>query len=120
VYVPANSSVYGAARRLFPKKWLNAPEFYWSAEKASVAARGIDVARPERRHLPRTWAWPRTADLNVAAAMLPEALVSRDNLRDFGLALLTTETCFKSAGGTPICGIGDHRRIPFSFSLARK
>jgi GntR family transcriptional regulator len=52
--------------------------------------------------------------------MLPEALVSRDNLRDFGLALLTTETCFKSAGGALIRAIGDHRRIPFSFSLARK
>jgi GntR family transcriptional regulator len=52
--------------------------------------------------------------------MLPEALVSRDDLRDFGLALLTTETCFKLARGPLIRAIGDHRRILFSFSLACK
>jgi GntR family transcriptional regulator len=56
----------------------------------------------------------------VSAVMLPTDVVERNDLRDFGPALLITETCFNAAGIPVIYAIDYHRGSHFSFSLARK
>jgi GntR family transcriptional regulator len=63
---------------------------------------------------------PRMSAASVSAVMLPNDVVERNDLRDFGPALLITETCFNAAGMPVIYAIDFHRGSHFSFSLARK
>jgi GntR family transcriptional regulator len=63
---------------------------------------------------------PRMSAATVSAVMLPTDVVERNDLRDFGPALLITETCFNAAGIPVIYAIDYHRGSHFSFSLARK
>lgn len=63
---------------------------------------------------------PRMSAANVSAVMLPVDVVERNDLRDFGPALLIRETCFNAAGMPVIYAIDYHRGSHFSFSLARK
>lgn len=63
---------------------------------------------------------PRMSAASVSAVMLPTEVVERNDLRDFGPALLITETCFNAAGVPVIYAIDYHRGSHFSFSLARK
>jgi GntR family transcriptional regulator len=63
---------------------------------------------------------PRMSAASVTAVMLPEDVVERNDLRDFGPALLITETCFSAAGVPVIYAIDYHRGSHFSFSLVRK
>jgi GntR family transcriptional regulator len=63
---------------------------------------------------------PRMSAATVSAVMLPDDVVERNDLRDFGPALLITETCFNAAGIPVIYAVDYHRGSHFSFSLARK
>ena len=63
---------------------------------------------------------PRMSAASVAAVMLPPEVVERNDLRDFGPALLISETCFNAAGVPVIYAIDYHRGSHFSFSLVRK
>ncbi|KQV41440.1 MULTISPECIES: GntR family transcriptional regulator [unclassified Rhizobium] len=63
---------------------------------------------------------PRMSAASVSAVMLPEEVVERHDLRDFGPALLITETCFNAAGAPVNYAIDYHRGSHFSFSLTRK
>lgn len=63
---------------------------------------------------------PRMSAATVSAVMLPDAVVERNDLRDFGPALLITETCYSAAGVPVVLAIDYHRGSHFSFSLARK
>jgi GntR family transcriptional regulator len=63
---------------------------------------------------------PRMSAATVSAVMLPTDVVERNDLRDFGPALLITETCFNAAGIPVVYAIDYHRGSHFSFSLARK
>ena len=63
---------------------------------------------------------PRMSAASVTAVMLPDDVVARNDLRDFGPALLITETCFNAAGTPVIYAIDYHRGSHFSFSLVRK
>lgn len=63
---------------------------------------------------------PRMSAASVTAVMLPEDVVERNDLRDFGPALLITETCFNAAGVPVIYAIDYHRGSHFTFSLVRK
>lgn len=63
---------------------------------------------------------PRMSAATVSAVMLPADVVERNDLRDFGPALLITETCFNAAGMPVIHAIDYHRGSHFSFSFARK
>lgn len=63
---------------------------------------------------------PRMSAATVSAVMLPNDVIERNDLRDFGPALLITETCFNAAGRPVIYAIDYHRGSHFSFSLARK
>ncbi|OOG72921.1 putative transcriptional regulator of 2-aminoethylphosphonate degradation operons [Ensifer sp. M14] len=63
---------------------------------------------------------PRMSAASVSAVMLPDDVVERHGLKDFGPALLITETCFNSAGAPVNYAIDYHRGSHFSFSLVRK
>ncbi|UNK40400.1 GntR family transcriptional regulator (plasmid) [Shinella sp. H4-D48] len=63
---------------------------------------------------------PRMSAASVSAVMLPQDVVDRHGLRDFGPALLITETCFNAAGVPVNYAIDYHRGSHFSFSLTRK
>lgn len=63
---------------------------------------------------------PRMSAASVKAVMLPDEVVARNDLRDFGPALLITETCFSAAGLPVIYAIDYHRGSHFTFSLVRK
>jgi GntR family transcriptional regulator len=63
---------------------------------------------------------PRMSSAAVTAVMLPSDVVERNDLRDFGPALLITETCFNTVGIPVIYAIDYHRGSHFSFSLVRK
>ena len=63
---------------------------------------------------------PRMSAASVSAVMLPEEVVERHDLRDFGPALLITETCFNAVGAPVNYAIDYHRGSHFSFSLTRK
>ena len=63
---------------------------------------------------------PRMSAASVSAVMLPDDVVERHGLRDFGPALLITETCFNAAGTPVNYAIDYHRGSHFSFSLTRK
>ncbi|WP_313527831.1 GntR family transcriptional regulator [Shinella sp.] len=63
---------------------------------------------------------PRMSAASVSAVMLPEDVVERHGLRDFGPALLITETCFNIAGIPVNYAVDYHRGSHFSFSLTRK
>lgn len=63
---------------------------------------------------------PRMSSATVSAVMLPAPVVERNDLRDFGPALLITETCFNELGVPVIYAIDYHRGSHFSFSLVRK
>lgn len=63
---------------------------------------------------------PRMSAASVSAVMLPDDIVQRHDLRDFGPALLITETCFNAAGLPVNYAIDYHRGSHFTFSLVRK
>lgn len=63
---------------------------------------------------------PRMSAASVTAVMLPDDVVERNDLRDFGPALLITETCFNIAGMPVVYAIDYHRGSHFTFSLVRK
>ncbi len=63
---------------------------------------------------------PRMSAASVSAVMLPDDIVERHGLKDFGPALLITETCFNAAGAPVNYAIDYHRGSHFSFSLVRK
>ena len=63
---------------------------------------------------------PRMSAATVSAVTLPDDVIERNDLRDFGPALLITETCFNAAGIPVVYAIDYHRGSHFSFSLARK
>lgn len=63
---------------------------------------------------------PRMSAASVSSVMLPDDVVERHDLRDFGPALLITETCFTAAGVPVNYAIDYHRGSHFSFSLTRK
>ncbi|MDR6759651.1 GntR family transcriptional regulator [Mycoplana sp. BE70] len=63
---------------------------------------------------------PRMSAATVSAVLLPEDVVQRNDLRDFGPALLIRETCFNAAGIPVVHALDYHRGSHFAFSLARK
>lgn len=63
---------------------------------------------------------PRMSAASVSAVMLPDDVVARNDLRDFGPALLIAETCFNAAGEPVLHSFDYHRGSHFSFSLVRK
>ncbi|MBN9056800.1 MAG: GntR family transcriptional regulator [Rhizobiales bacterium] len=63
---------------------------------------------------------PRMSAANVSSVMLPDDVVERHGLRDFGPALLITETCFNAAGEPVNYAVDYHRGSHFTFSLTRK
>lgn len=63
---------------------------------------------------------PRMSAATVASVMLPEDVVERHDLRDFGPALLIAETCFDAAGKPVNFALDYHRGSHFTFSLVRK
>lgn len=63
---------------------------------------------------------PRMSAASVSAVMLPQDVIDRHGLRDFGPALLITETCFNAAGEPVNYAVDYHRGSHFSFSLTRK
>ena len=63
---------------------------------------------------------PRMSAASVSAVMLPDDVVERHGLKDFGPALLITETCFNATGAPVNYAIDYHRGSHFSFSLVRK
>ena len=63
---------------------------------------------------------PRMSAASVSAVMLPVEVVERHGLKDFGPALLITETCFNAAGVPVNYAIDYHRGSHFSFSMVRK
>jgi GntR family transcriptional regulator len=63
---------------------------------------------------------PRMSAASVTAVMLPDDVVERNDLRDFGPALLITETCFNAEGQPVVYAVDYHRGSHFSFSLVRK
>ena len=70
--------------------------------------------------LERSNSRPRMSSATVSAVMLPDDVIARTNLRDFGPALLITEVAFSPAG-TPVVYARDyHKGSAFSFSFLRK
>lgn len=63
---------------------------------------------------------PRMSAASVSAVMLPQDVVDRNDLRNFGPALLITETCFNAAGTPVVYALDYHKGSHFSFSLARR
>ncbi len=63
---------------------------------------------------------PRMSAATVSAVMLPDDVIERNDLRDFGPALKIVETCFNAAGEPVNHAIDYHRGSHFSFSLVRK
>ena len=63
---------------------------------------------------------PRMSAATVSAVLLPDEVVERHDLRDFGPALLIREVCFNAAGTPVTYAIDYHRGSHFSFSLVRK
>ncbi|MEK1886477.1 MAG: GntR family transcriptional regulator [Phyllobacterium sp.] len=63
---------------------------------------------------------PRMSSASVTAVMLPIEVVERNDLRDFGPALLITETAYNDVGMPVIYALDYHRGSHFSFSLLRK
>lgn len=63
---------------------------------------------------------PRMSAASVSAVTLPDEVIERNDLRDFGPALLITETCFNAAGMPVNYAMDYHRGSHFSFSFARK
>lgn len=63
---------------------------------------------------------PRMSVAKVRAAMLPPEVVERNDLRDFGPALVIEETAYTQAG-LPVLRAADyHRGSHFAFDFARK
>ena len=63
---------------------------------------------------------PRMSAATVSAVPLPDDVVQRHDLSDFGPALLITETCFNAAGVPVNYAVDYHRGSHFTFSLVRK
>ena len=63
---------------------------------------------------------PRMSAAAVSAVMLPDEVIQRNDLSDFGPALLICETCFNAAGVPVVYALDYHRGSHFSFSFARK
>lgn len=63
---------------------------------------------------------PRMSAASVTAVTLPEEIVERHDLRDFGPALLITETAYNDAGAPVVYAVDYHRGSHFTFSLVRK
>ncbi len=63
---------------------------------------------------------PRMSAAKVSAVMLPDPVIERHDLRDFGPALLIREICYNNAGRPVVYAVDYHRGSHFSFTLARK
>lgn len=63
---------------------------------------------------------PRMSQATVRAEMLPENVVQRHDLRDFGPALTIEETTYTHAGRAVTHAIDYHRGSHFAFSFLRK
>ncbi|WP_181706113.1 GntR family transcriptional regulator [Chthonobacter rhizosphaerae] len=63
---------------------------------------------------------PVMSTAHASAVLLPEDVAARNDLRDFGPALLITETCFSADGEPVIYALDYHRGDAFSFSFVRK
>ncbi|TKT74451.1 GntR family transcriptional regulator [Aquamicrobium sp. LC103] len=63
---------------------------------------------------------PRMSSAKVRAQMLPDDVVLRHDLRDFGPALVIEETTFTDAGVPVNHAMDFHRGSHFAFSLLRK
>lgn len=63
---------------------------------------------------------PRMSSATVSAVMLPDEVVQRNDLGNFGPALAIRETCFNATGVPVVYAIDYHRGSHFAFSLARK
>jgi len=63
---------------------------------------------------------PRMSAAIVSAVLLPDEVVERHDLHDFGPALLIREVCFNAAGTPVTYAIDYHRGSHFSFSFVRK
>ncbi len=63
---------------------------------------------------------PRMSRAHVRATMLPEEVMARHDLRDFGPALAISETCLTIDGLPVLVAQCYHRGSHFSFSLLRK
>ncbi len=63
---------------------------------------------------------PRMSAATVSSVMLPNDVVERHDLREFGPALLIAETCFDAAGRPVNYALDYHRGSHFTFSLVRK
>lgn len=63
---------------------------------------------------------PRMSSASVSAVALPDDVVERTNLRDFGPALLITEVAYNSAGVPVVYARDYHKGSAFSFRFLRK
>nr|WP_245418748.1 GntR family transcriptional regulator [Mesorhizobium sp. WSM3864] len=63
---------------------------------------------------------PRMSAASVSAVTLPDEIVQRNDLRDFGPALLIAETCFDATGTPVVYAAVYHRGSHFAFSFARR
>lgn len=63
---------------------------------------------------------PRMSAAKVRATLLPEGVVERHDLRDFGPALVIEETAFTQAGLPVIRAADYHKGSHFAFDFARK
>lgn len=63
---------------------------------------------------------PRMSAAAVSAVSLPQEVIERNDLSDYGPALLITETCYNAAGEPVIYAMDYHRGSHFSFSFIRK
>jgi GntR family transcriptional regulator len=70
--------------------------------------------------LERYDARPTMSQARVRAAMLPEEVVRRHDLGDFGPALIIEETAYRTSGGPVIYALDYHSGRHFAFSFLRK
>lgn len=62
---------------------------------------------------------PVMSSATAAAVMLPDEVVTRYDLADFGPAFLITETCFDTQGAPVLYAADYHRGSSFTFNFAR-
>lgn len=63
---------------------------------------------------------PKMSAAAVSAVLLPQEVIEKNDLSDFGPALLITETCFNAVGEPVVYAMDYHRGSHFSFSFIRK
>lgn len=63
---------------------------------------------------------PRMSSASVSAVTLPDDVVARTNLRDFGPALLITEVAYNPTGSPVVYARDYHKGSAFAFSFLRR